>query len=43
MACIDAKEEEQQMKAKKAAVAGTVGVAALGAAMAISGMLLSKR
>jgi hypothetical protein len=42
LACIDGKEEREQRRAKKAA-AGTVAVAALGAAVAIGGMLMSKR
>jgi hypothetical protein len=42
LACIDGKEEREQQRAKKAA-AGTVAVAALGAAVAIGGMLMSKR
>lgn len=42
LACIDAHEEAEQRKVKKAA-AGTVAVAALGVAVAIGGMLVSKR
>ena len=42
LACIDGKEEREQRRAKKAA-AGTVAVAALGAAVAIGGMLMSRR
>eukprot|EP00563_Minutocellus_polymorphus_P014876 CAMPEP_0181052506 /NCGR_PEP_ID=MMETSP1070-20121207/17625_1 /TAXON_ID=265543 /ORGANISM="Minutocellus polymorphus, Strain NH13" /LENGTH=162 /DNA_ID=CAMNT_0023131601 /DNA_START=51 /DNA_END=539 /DNA_ORIENTATION=+ len=42
LACIDGKEEREQRRAKKAA-AGTAAVAALGAAVAIGGMLMSKR
>mmetsp|Transcript_39024 Transcript_39024/g.79888 ORF Transcript_39024/g.79888 Transcript_39024/m.79888 type:complete len:91 (+) Transcript_39024:258-530(+) len=42
LACIDAAEEAEQRRAKKAA-AGTAAVAALGVAVAIGGMLVSKR
>ena len=42
LACIDAIEEAEQRKIKKAA-AGTVAVAALGAVVAIGGMLVAKR
>jgi fission 1 protein len=42
-ACIIAMEDEQEAKMKEAAVKGTIGVAAVGLAIGIAGMLLSKR
>ena len=43
LVCIEAAEEAREKQVKKAAVEGTIGVAAVGLAVAVAGMLLKKR
>ena len=43
LACIDAKDEEDERKTKQVVIGGSAAVAVLGAAVAIGGMLLNKR
>jgi high-affinity Fe2+/Pb2+ permease len=43
VAAIVAMEDEQEAKMKKAAIEGTIGVAAVGLVIGIAGMLLSKK
>mmetsp|Transcript_21783 Transcript_21783/g.25939 ORF Transcript_21783/g.25939 Transcript_21783/m.25939 type:complete len:164 (+) Transcript_21783:50-541(+) len=43
LACIEAAEAERERKAKRAAVEGTIGMAAVGLAVGVAGLLLKKR
>jgi len=43
LACIEAADEERERKVKKAAVESTIGVAAVGLAVGVVGILLKKR
>jgi fission 1 protein len=43
LACIEAAEEERERKVKKAAVEGTLGMAAVGLAVGVAGLLLKRR
>jgi len=43
LASIEGAEEASDKKMKRAAVEGTIGVAAIGLALSVAGMLLKKR
>jgi fission 1 protein len=43
LACIQGEELAQEQKIKRAAIEGTVGVAAIGLALSVAGMMLGKK